>query len=37
MILEQYNQLPYDYTHCAGSHCEKASQYLQHATNMMPK
>ncbi len=28
MTLEQYNQLPYDYTHCAGTHCEKASLCL---------
>ena len=26
MTIEQYNQLPYDYAHCAGTHCEKACQ-----------
>ena len=35
MTLEQYNQLPYDYEHCAGTHCEKASQCLRHAAYMM--
>ncbi|WP_315332739.1 DUF6078 family protein, partial [Prevotella histicola] len=30
MTIEQYNQLPYDYAHCAGTHCEKASQCLRH-------
>lgn len=28
MTLEQYNQLPYDYAHCAGTHSEKARQCL---------
>ena len=28
MTQEEYNQLPYDYAHCAGTHCEKASQLL---------
>ncbi len=28
MTLEQYNQLPYDYAHCAGTHCEKANHCL---------
>ena len=28
MTLEQYNQLLYDYAHCAGTHYEKASQCL---------
>ena len=30
MILEEYNQLSYDYEHCAGTHCEKVSQCLRH-------
>jgi len=30
MTLEQYNQLPYDYAHCAGTHSEKARQCLHH-------
>ena len=30
MTIEQYNQLPYDYAHCASTHCEKASQCLHH-------
>jgi len=33
MTLEEYNQLAYDYEHCAGTHCEKASQCLHHTTN----
>ena len=28
MSQEEYNQLSYDYEHCAGTHCEKASQCL---------
>ncbi|RUL60107.1 DUF6078 family protein [Prevotella koreensis] len=28
MTLEEYNQLDIDYAHCAGTHCEKASQCL---------
>ena len=35
MTLEQYNQLPYDYAHCAGTHCEKASQCLRHTAYKM--
>ena len=35
MTLEQYNQLPYDYAHCAGTHCEKASQCLRHTAYTM--
>lgn len=35
MTLEQYNQLPYDYAHCAGTHCEKASQCLHHTAYTM--
>ncbi|WP_455092638.1 DUF6078 family protein [Prevotella jejuni] len=35
MTLEQYNQLPYDYAHCAGTHCEKASQCLRHTSYRM--
>ena len=35
MPLEQYNQIPYDYAHCAGTHCEKASQCLHHTAYMM--
>ena len=30
MTLEQYNQLPYDYAHYAGTHCEKTSQCIRH-------
>ena len=35
MTIEQYNQLPYDYAHCAGNHCEKASQCLRHTAYTM--
>ena len=35
MTLEQYNQLPYDYAHCADTHCEKASQCLRHTAYTM--
>ncbi|PDP68974.1 DUF6078 family protein [Prevotella intermedia] len=35
MTLEEYNQLPYDYEHCAGTHCEKASQCLRHTAYTM--
>ena len=35
MTIEQYNQLPYDYAHCAGTHCEKASQCLRHTSYRM--
>jgi len=35
MTLEQYNQLPYDYAHYAGTHCEKASQCLRHTAFTM--
>ncbi|MBF1593704.1 MAG: hypothetical protein HXO38_01275 [Prevotella sp.] len=34
-FLEEYNQLSYDYEHCAGTHCEKASQCLHHTTYTM--
>lgn len=30
MTQEEYDQLSYDYAHCAGTHCEKASQCLHH-------
>lgn len=32
MSLEEYNQLSYDYTHCAGAHCENNHQCLRHRT-----
>ena len=35
MTLEQYNQLPYDYAHYAGTHCEKASQCIHHTAFTM--
>ena len=35
MTLEEYNQLSYDYAHCAGTHCEKASQCLRHTAYTM--
>ena len=35
MTIEQYNQLPYDYAHCADTHCEKASLCLRHTAYMM--
>ena len=35
MTLEEYNQLSYDYEHCAGTHCEKASQCLHHTAYML--
>lgn len=37
MSLEEYNQLSYDYTHCAGAHCEKACQCLLHTTYTLLK
>ena len=35
MTLEEYDQLSYDYEHCAGTHCEKASQCLRHTSYRM--
>ena len=35
MTQEEYNQLSYDYEHCAGTHCEKASQCLHHTAYTM--
>ena len=35
MTLEEYNYLSYDYEHCAGTHCEKASQCLRHTAYTM--
>ena len=35
MTHEEYNQLSYDYEHCAGSCCEKTSQCLYHTVYMM--
>ena len=35
MSQEEYNQLSYDYEHCAGTHCEKASQCLRHTAYTM--
>lgn len=35
MTLEEYNQLDIDYAHCAGTHCEKASQCLRHTAYTM--
>ena len=35
MPLEEYNQLSYDYEHCAGTHCEKASQCLRYTAYTM--
>ena len=35
MTQEEYNQLDIDYTHCAGTHCEKASHYLHHTAYSM--
>ena len=35
MTLEEYNQLSYDYEHCVGTHCEKASQCLHHTAYTM--
>ena len=37
MTFEEYNQLPYDYAHCAGTHCEKASLCLHHTAYTMPQ
>ena len=28
MTIEQYNQLSYDYAHCAGTHCENSQPVL---------
>ncbi|WP_456099711.1 DUF6078 family protein [Prevotella jejuni] len=35
MNPEEYNQLEIDYAHCAGTHCEKASQCLRHIAYTM--
>ena len=35
MTFEEYNQLSYDYEHCAGTHCEKASQCLRYTAYTM--
>ena len=35
MTQEEYDQLSYDYAHCAGTHCEKASQCLRHTAYTM--
>ena len=35
MPLEQYNLLPYDYAHYAGTHCEKTSQCIRHTAFTM--
>ena len=35
MTQEEYNQLSYDYAHCAGTHCKKASQCLHHTAYTM--
>ena len=35
MTQEEYDQLSYDYAHCAGTHCEKASQCLHHTAYTM--
>ena len=35
MSQEEYNQLPYNNEHCAGTHCEKASQCLRHTSYRM--
>lgn len=35
MTQEEYNQLSYDYEHCAGTHCEKASLCLCHTAYAM--
>ena len=35
MTQEEYNQLDIDYAHCAGTHCEKASQCLRHTAYTM--
>lgn len=37
MTPEEYNQLSYDYAHCAGTHCEKACQCLHHTTYTLLK
>ena len=35
MTQEEYDQLSYDYAHCAGTHCKKASQCLHHTAYTM--
>lgn len=35
MFLEEYNQLDYDFAHCAGTNCEKDSQCLRHTACTM--
>lgn len=35
MTQEEYNQLDYDYTHCAGTHCKKANQCMHHIAYTM--
>ena len=37
MTLEEYNPLSYDYKHCVGTHCEKASQCLHHTAYTLLK
>lgn len=35
MTQEEYNQLDYDYAHCAGANCQKAGQCLHHTVYTM--
>ncbi|GAB6959266.1 hypothetical protein JCM15754A_06010 [Prevotella aurantiaca JCM 15754] len=35
MTQEEYNQLDFDFAHCAGTHCEKAGQCLRHTAYTM--
>lgn len=37
MPLEQYNQLSYDYAHCAGIHDEEDNLFLHNTTYMLLK
>lgn len=35
MTQEEYNQLDFDFAHCAGTHCEKAGKCLRHTAYKM--
>ena len=35
MTQEEYNQLDYDYAHCAGANCQKSGQCLHHTVYTM--
>ena len=35
MTQEEYNQLDFDFAHCAGTHCEKTDKCLRHTAYKM--